>query len=322
MIKTSRGDQGFTRIDLLVLAAMVLALGLLVLGIKKHRAHAADAPIASSSTSMANVKAGKIDGTRTPEQAEKLAQCASDLKQLGMAMAMYAQDNDERLPYAYITFRGYIAWDSLLKPFVARTGGGDAAGVINAKSLAEQGKEVFLCPADTIPPSKLKRLRRSFSMPAHNMAPADWPVGPTSSSGVGLSWSDHAKGIGASTNLFLPASGADTPFTIKTAQAAGPIPAVRMSMIPAPDRTLLLTEQANSNNILWDYHGAVVRSAHEQLDENSLSMDRYHQGQFNYLMVDAHVETLFPAQSAGKEDAVGLRGVDHVGNVWTIRPDD
>src|SRR5260221_13563907 len=49
------------------------------------------------------------------------ASCASNLRQLGSAFKMYAQDNDERLPHqAYVPPEGgnLTAWDVMLRPYV------------------------------------------------------------------------------------------------------------------------------------------------------------------------------------------------------------
>src|SRR5205823_6528353 len=86
------------------------------------------------------------------------------------------------------------------------------------------------------------------------------------------------------------------------------IPAIRLDMIQFPEQTLILTEQASSNNLMWGYQCAVIHNVREHLDERAIPIDKYHGGKFNYLMVDGHVEALSPAQSAG--------------NIWTIRPDD
>jgi prepilin-type N-terminal cleavage/methylation domain-containing protein/prepilin-type processing-associated H-X9-DG protein len=63
---------------------------------------------------------------RAREQARK-ASCASNLKQIGIAVMMYVQDYDETYPIAYMTPAPINTWYSVLDPY--------------AKS-----KQVFICP--------------------------------------------------------------------------------------------------------------------------------------------------------------------------------
>lgn len=51
---------------------------------------------------------------RSTEDHPHVISCPSNMKQLWLAMAMYAQDYDERLPHAQ-------TWASALKPYVSRT---------------------------------------------------------------------------------------------------------------------------------------------------------------------------------------------------------
>jgi prepilin-type processing-associated H-X9-DG protein len=139
---------------------------------------------------------------------------------------------------------------------------------------------------------------------------------------VGLWWSQYVnpKELASDRNLFQKASSTNSPPGSRAVKPEPP--AFRVGMIRAPSRTLLLTEEANSKNLLGGYVGAAIRSAHEQLDTGAISMENYHQGRFNYLMVDGHVEDLFPAQSEGKEDVANIKVDRHVGNIWTVRPND
>ena len=129
-------------------------------------------------------------------------------------------------------------------------------------------------------------------MPAHDMLAEHWPPGASNGTGVGLWWAPDAKGHAALEQRL---------------SADGHAPAIRPEMIPAPAGTLLLTEQANTNNILFSGQGAAISGPSHHLNTRFIPPRRYHDGKFNYLMVDGHVEALQPNQKPG---------------IWTIRPGD
>lgn len=217
---------------------------------------------------------------------QTLVPCAANLKALGLAMALYTKDNNDSLPFAYIEYdeTNSISWDTLILPF------------INAQyqmvSSSSSPVATFLCPQDNI--TRFGHLGRSYSMSAHDMSATNWPPGPGNSTGVGLNWSSEAVGSHAMlTNITLP---------------TGHIPRIRLAMIHAPDGTLLLTEQANTFNILYTSSKAAINPGDKQyFDGMATKVDPYHYGKYNYLMVDGHVEALSPGEKPG---------------IWTIRPDD
>jgi prepilin-type processing-associated H-X9-DG protein len=204
-------------------------------------------------------------------QQAKIVQCASNLKQLGVGMALYTKENDSQLPFAYIQYTEWesVAWDGLIYPYVI---GGSQ---ISSSSL-DKKYDLLRCPADVGDRS------RTYAMPQHDMSLANWPPGPENRTGVGLWWSCWQDGGNASLSYVLSHFDA--------------VPAVRLGMIHAPADTLLLTEHASSENSMFSYRGATISGPSEHLDTKTSRMTRYHNGKFNYLMVDGHVELLLPAQ--------------------------
>jgi prepilin-type N-terminal cleavage/methylation domain-containing protein/prepilin-type processing-associated H-X9-DG protein len=70
------------------------------------------------------------------------AACLSNLKQIGLALGMYLQDNDEQFPMGnYSTPGGLITWRQLLEPYIK-------AGVagIETNATAQEKKSIWVCP--------------------------------------------------------------------------------------------------------------------------------------------------------------------------------
>jgi prepilin-type processing-associated H-X9-DG protein len=233
--------------------------------------------------------------------------CANNLRELGVAMALYEEDSDERVPYAYIKTekdgdQNSRAWDQLI------------FSLIPLNSAGLQQKHLFRCPADTIARSG-DRPQRTYAMPIHTMAGDTWPPGPDNSTGVGLFWEAGRGGLADVTNVISPqATVGDKP--------KSSIPAVRLGMIPAPSETLLLTENARPANILFTPSAAGISGPGQHVQSRLIDIDYYHAGRINYLMIDGHVEFLHPWESAGLADPNSSVSKKSHANVWTIRADD
>jgi len=258
--------DGFNRTDLGVMIFVLVVLGLLATAFAVHM-----------------------------QQARSLAQCAANLKNLGLAMTLYAKDNSDSLPYAFIKYNDNTSksWDTLISPFI----NSENSSIVSSSPSSDVSKQMFLCPLDTI--DGQGKTRRTYSMSAHDMDKKNWPPGSSNDTGVGLWWSDKdtdgnvTSGNAALTNVI---------------SANGRIPKIRLAMISAPVGTLLLTEQANSFNVLFNYsHATISRGDNQYMDALSTKVNPYHHGKFNFLMVDGHVEALYPTEKPG---------------MWTIRPDD
>jgi len=235
--------------------------------------------------------------------------CAANLKQLGMAMATYEQDNGNRIPYAYVelgSYKNYEAsktvWDSLIFPYIPPGKNG----------LAQ--KHLLRCPADTIPQVQMAT-RRTYAMPTHSNKGDNWPLSPENDTGIGV-WYARWEKRKELTNYILTATTQDdeSGHALKTVA----LPAFKLEMIHAPASTLLLTEHATAVNTAFNFHGATIDSEQDHVVATNLDIAHYHGGKINYLMVDGHVESLNPGQSAGRTDPGNDDTLKDYPNIWKI----
>jgi prepilin-type processing-associated H-X9-DG protein len=273
---------GFSRLDLVAVVAVLFGLGSLAFAINFRLRHPA--------THL---------------------RCAANLKELGTAVALYEKENNDRLPYAYIkpehdNDRKSTVWDALIFRFIP----------LNSAGLAQ--KHLFRCPADIIARNG-DRQQRSYAMPMHDMQDANWPPGPQNNTGVGLFWEAGHAGQANITNLNSAGECLESP--AKRAPGCG-IPAIRVSMIPAPSRTLLLTENARPMNILFSPSGATIRGPSQHVQTRYIDIENYHGGRINYLMIDGHVELLNPQDSNGQSNPALTNPANNKPDIWTIRAND
>ena len=230
------------------------------------------------------VAAATIFGTACLQQSRNsagLARCVLNLRELGLATALYEADDDGRLPFAFIRFgNGHtdsVTWDALIFPYL------EAGQSNDISSSAFDRKHALLkCPEDLVERRDLEGSRgvaRSYSMSRHDMNAANWPPGPSNRTGVGMWWSAGvSSGWSALTNATT---------------SGGEAPVIKITAIPAPAKTLLLTEQMRATNLLFSDLGATIGPLDPQF-ESPTAASRVHGGKVNYLMVDGHVETSSP----------------------------
>jgi prepilin-type processing-associated H-X9-DG protein len=240
----------------------------------------------------------------------RIARCARNLQVLGDAMQSFANDHDGTLPSAGVE-QFNLTWNMELRSYLpgqttpakSELPEAKSPGASKQLSLLSQPKQKatfrFVCPSD-----RIKRNNpRSYSMPAYNILPENWPPGPEAATGVGLNFSkkDTAR-------LFGPE------FTHESrAEQLEALPQVKLSWITDPANTLLLTEQPHVSNRL-DYSSRTVITETEQINiHNSVLTNNFHNGCFNYLMVDGHAELLTFLETGSWDGSSGI---------WTIKKED
>jgi prepilin-type processing-associated H-X9-DG protein len=261
----------------------------------------------------------------------------NNLKQLGIATHTYLTDNNDKLPYAGIRMMVPTAvtsremtWDSLLHHYIGGKLTEDQLWnpVANIKIWPEL--PVLKCPSDMSPrpariPPPLPVHRRSYAMPRYmglegklgdgELAP--WPPSANSQTGVGLSFSPSSPFWNQADD------------SIGEGSPAHPRPshqlAVKGNMIPAPSGTILLTERIDVDNVAGYAESFAIKNAEYHVTTGSGSVyappyfyppaEKYpHDGRFNYLMIDGHVELLLPSKTTSD---LGLRR-----GMWSIRAGD
>ncbi len=225
----------------------------------------------------------------------RLARCSRNLAVLGQSMHSYANEHHGGQPPAVIGPMG-LSWDTLLKPYLK------AGFVVSNSAYAERqmSRAVaprFRCPSDRL----LREDPRSYVMSAHDMQPENWPPGPGNATGVGLWWTRTNIA-----SLLAEASAA-------TAQTADAMALVKLSWLPAPADTLVLTELFAARNILGQRDTASIAGASQQVAPFKGDLSSLHRARFNYLMADGHVEALTPYQAGALSDSAGI---------WTIKAGD
>jgi prepilin-type processing-associated H-X9-DG protein len=235
--------------------------------------------------------------------------CVSNLKLIGQGASFYSAQNSEKLPYAFLRRddRNQISWDTLLSSFLYNASNEDQQ--LNSMPADQRHQSLMLCPEDTVPSvswGNIRPKRRTYAMPWHNMYPQNWPPGWENSTGVGLWWAPYG---GTNSNVNTVTNLTDA------------LPSIGINTIFNTTNVMFATDMAQANNILGNSSGAIVKSTAGQLATNDIPKESYHNGRFNYLMVDGHVENLLPAQSVGHTGMAGERSETHRG-IWTISPGD
>jgi prepilin-type processing-associated H-X9-DG protein len=165
----------------------------------------------------------------------------------------------------------------------------------NSDELFEMAPRFFACPSDKAPH---KKTLRSYAMGGNDMLPEHWPLGQDSATGVGLFWDKR-------TVLSLLGDAA-----LKTPDA---LPALKIASVPVPADTVLLTEFIDPNNTMGSLREVAVSGLSQQQKFFKDDGACFHFGQFNYLMVDGHVESLSSLQTGAFDGSAGI---------WTLKKKD
>jgi len=230
----------------------------------------------------------------------RIARCAGNLEALGRAMQSFDNEHNDGLPPAAIDLeKTRIGWYADLFPYLDPKW---------AQAVSEYDKQQhwwvlqpwFLCPSD---PGKRGGHPCSYAMPAHAMTSENWPPSSANATGIGLWWDETTVSALLGSDMVT-----------KAEQDPEVLPRLKLSVLPDPANTSLLTELIARDNTLNNITNTRVEGVEEQQALYKGNLKRFHFGRFNYLMADGHVELLTGLQTGGGGDAPA--------GIWTIKTGD
>ncbi len=252
----------------------------------------------------------------TAREKARQQSCASNMKQLGIAMSMYAQDYDEEYCMAFRMLSPNktgvgVSWDGQISPYVAQKVTWGRVGLC------------FTCPNDSLAHAAGGCVTRSYAM---------------ASAGVGDPWSY---------GWYQANAPAQVPNYNLSAGFAGPISVAsdgsiychgrQTSELPDPSGTLSIVEMPEYNNCMDNQNDTVITrpissgtcngtntatnvfSSDANCGQDAQTLSAWHTGGWNYEFVDGHVKWLQPQQTIG----AGAKATDaNVKGMWSITSGD
>lgn len=252
--------------------------------------------------------------------------CASQLKQNGLGIALFATDhNDTYPPAGLVSGGGQAAWDSFINQYI---GGNVALDDLDVGDMdVEISPKILRCPADRGPDGGWLANypgvfgRRTYAMNAVGMEYQTQYQVPVMNGkynlpklslpgthGIGIYWDSSDGGFDWNA------------------------PGYPTSVVKDPSGTLLLVEEPCGNNVVenqWPcisfgpYGTAGIGNGElYQIDpadntlNQGLALYKLHGNRFEYLFHDSHVETLATNQTIGTGTLANPAGM------WTLTPGD
>ncbi|MDR3709308.1 MAG: DUF1559 domain-containing protein [Capsulimonadaceae bacterium] len=215
----------------------------------------------------------------TAREKARQTTCASNEKQLSLAMLQYAQDSDDVFPIiasydlSTASVNAIFTWDARLTSYTTIRMVNPASGAAPLTPM------VFQCPDDTVSGSV-----GTYASPRTYIPNGVCIHAPGSS----CAWQKGSYSDGFSGGLAYPAGGGSTLIVQGKAQ----------SLFSSPAATIMLVEKPASNNYCNNM-GVVVSSGPADQIAAAAQNAPLHSGGFNYAFVDGHVKWFRPEQTIG-----------------------
>jgi prepilin-type N-terminal cleavage/methylation domain-containing protein/prepilin-type processing-associated H-X9-DG protein len=228
-------------------------------------------------------------------RAANAVSCSSNMRQIGQAMMLYANEHRGILPYAgWRSSDGTkdLSWDDLIHRFVG--GKSDDAGLESFKLLYPMN--VFICRDDPFKERAPAWAGTAFRKTSYSM------VRRTTFSTPGIIW-----GAGGYRN---EASATAQPAEI----------AFKLTQFPQSSQTILVAEAHRLKNVMGNAGNAFVDNpvpgANGQYEDGVANPPPHGNASWNYLFADGHVEPMRPVDTVGTGTITTPRGM------WTRADND
>ena len=212
-----------------------------------------------------------VPALKSARGAARQATCINNQKQIGLAIMMYTDDNDQSIPHAYAPGYGW-GWDSQIRVYL---GGSNISGPWGA----DDALDVLLCPSAKEPNvrNEAHRPRNSYVMPAYENS--------------------------------LMAQG-NRPLRYSCFYSSTAYPDKKTTDLPDPSGTLALTEMDYTGNDVTAHQGSGAMVYHAELQAGEFgngywanpnaiitTLQLHNKQKVNFLLADGHVESHRPYSS-------------------------
>jgi prepilin-type N-terminal cleavage/methylation domain-containing protein/prepilin-type processing-associated H-X9-DG protein len=294
MLTSKRSDRtaaGFTLVELLVVIGIIAVLTALLL-----------------------------TGVQAAKRAARVVSCASNLRQVGTGLFLYADRNADVLPWGTVHFRAdaaggrpsaWLSWDDLANEEL----GGNLTDEEKYAEGAPRQLDVLRCPADELE----RELGTAYEpTPPPVLHVRSYAVTRVEFAGDPTGMAFH--GVGGA--IWLD-------WTYPNALVKKYLCAKR-STFRNGSETLVAVENPGINNVLGGEQGSFIDSPYNQYAQWRPGMIPWarrsklitaHGTKWNYLFADGHVSFLHPRDTVRSDDSI-YDNLVCPGSIWTRRLDD
>lgn len=231
-----------------------------------------------------------LPSLKQARESANTVQCMSNMRQIGMAILMYSNENGGSLPIHTTTSN--VSFDDLLSRYDGRNLSEDEINKSGLDVGTRDSNRLYLCPSETIYNTEqfgyfMTGLKRTGAQRSYCFV-----RGP-------------AAGGKARRGVYMPAKTDPELWTAKLSNRD----------IPVPVETIMMAEQRYQSTV-GSPTGQTIDNASGQVNIAGTPPLHAKGTKWNYLMADMHVVTLAPEETFGTGSATNPRGM------WSRTRDD